>query len=378
MKAISLSGDSLKEIFSPTMRLMQTDCSCNWVVIIMALRRRQRGSSKLEELLPTLVTVKGHHEFKLVTASGKTAVKPESTEKTLCAPRPKFTTPSHRQQPPPTNPHGCPRRNHTGPFRFLELPQEIRDEVYSYLVVRQTPHSPPILDATTILKNRKKRLQARKTRERLNQQRLLEGKRPSCPHSTTTTSTNHPDPILHVDLLRTSQKLADEATDCMYSKNVFAISLDKLPLTSFDTPPGWDLSRIKRLQIELQLKDAIRMNRYVDWSSFFSSFPSLQFLRVVPTLHPRYYEWSRCEFTEWGSKETPFVHKAFFRELLVAIPQYVDLKMGLPRDVAAGVQEVQVQGKLGIDEKFLWDMYLELGNRVGVTGKPLAVSRVVC
>ena len=72
------------------------------------------------------------------------------------------------------------------------------------------------------------------------------------------------------------------------------------------------------------------------------------------------------------------MHKAFFRELLVAIPQYVDLKMGLPRDVAAGVQEVQVQGKLGIDEKFLWDMYLELGNRVGVTGKPLAVSRVVC
>jgi hypothetical protein len=342
------------------MRLMEkTDYSCNWVV--MALRRRQRGSSKLEELLPTLLTFKGQ-DFKIV--SGKPAAKSEPSEKTLCTPRAKVT-PSHRQQHPP-NAHGCPRRNHNGPFRFLELPQEIRDEIYSYLVVRQTPHSPPILDATTILRNRKKRLAARKTRERLNQQRLLDGKRPTCPQTT------YPDPILHVDLLRTSQKLADEATDCMYSKNWFAISLDKLPLPTFEAPPGWDLSRIKRLQVEVQLKDAIRMNRYVDWASFFSAFSSLQFLRVVPTLHPRYYEWAQSEFVDWST--TPFVHKAFFRELLAAIPGYIDLKIGFPMDVG---ESMQVQGKAAITSKFLWDMYLDLGNRVDVTGKPLAVNRVV-
>lgn len=343
------------------MRLMQADCSCDWVV--MALRRRQRGVSKLEELLPTLLTVKGH-DLKVV--SGKPTAKSDRTERpSSCTPQAK-ATPCRRQQHPP-NAHWSPRRNHSGPFRFLELPQEIRDEIYSYLVVRQTHNSPPILDATTILKNRKKRLAARKTRERLNQQRLLDGKPPTCPHTT------HTDPILHVDLLRTSQKLADEAADCMYTKNWFAISLDKLPLPTFEVPPGWDLSRIKRLQIEIQLKDSIRMNRYVDWSSFFSSFPSLQFLRVVPTLHPRYYEWAKSEFTDWSA--TPFVHKAFFRELLAAVPGYVDLKIGLSVDAN---ENVQIQGKTAIDSRFLWDMYMELGSRVDGTGRPLAVNRVVC
>ncbi|EOA82562.1 uncharacterized protein SETTUDRAFT_140751 [Exserohilum turcica Et28A] len=328
----------------------------------MALRRRQRGSSKLEELLPILLTVKGAHDSK--PASAKPTIKSEPTERSSCTPRAKSTT-SHRQLHA-SKTHGSPSINHNGPFRFLELPQEIRDEVYSYLVVRQTPHSPPILDATTILRNRKKRLAARKTRERLNQQRLSDGKRPTCPQAT------HPDPILHVDLLRTSQRLADEATDCMYSKNWFAISLDKLPAPTFEIPPGWDLSRIKRLQVEVQLKDAIRMNRYVDWASFFSAFSSLQFLRIVPTLHTRYYEWAYPELMDWTT--TPFVHKAFFRELLAAIPPYIDLKIGFPMDSAG---DMQMQGKTAMSTKFLWDMYMELGNRVDSAGKPLAINRVV-
>ncbi|KNG49467.1 hypothetical protein DDE82_004943 [Stemphylium lycopersici] len=327
----------------------------------MALRRRQRGSSKLEELLPILLTVKGHESNVI---SGKPAVRSEHAERVPCAPRAKITS-SNRPQPTSTV-QACPRISHSGPFRFLELPQEIRDEVYSYLVVRQTLHSPPILDATAILKNRKKRLAARKTRDRLNQQRLSDGKRPTCPRTT------HTDPILHVHLLLTSQRLAGEAADCMYSKNWFAISLDKLPLPTFEVPPGWNLSRIKRLQVEVQLKDAIRMNRYVDWASFFSSFSSLQFLRIIPTLHQRYYEWANPEFCDWST--TPFVHKAFFRELLAAIPSYVDLKIGFPTSSA---EDTQIQVKSGISSKFLWDMYMELGSRVDGTGKPLAVNRVV-
>jgi hypothetical protein len=159
----------------------------------------------------------------------------------------------------------------------------------------------------------------------------------------------------------------------MYTNNWFAISLNKLPVPTYDVPQGWDLSRVKRLQVELQLKDAIRMNRYVDWASFFSAFPSLQFLRIIPTLHPRYYEWSHPEFYDWCT--TSFVHKAFFRELLTAVPSYVDLKIGLPMDDAA--DDVQLQGEVTVHPKYLWDMYLELGNRTDGAGRPLEVGRIV-
>ena len=327
------------------------------------MRQGQLRSSKLEELLPIFLTIKGlDPNFSSTRAPGK----PGHADPVRCERRTKIPS-ARRQQPLSTTHHVGHRRSTSTPFQFFELPQEIRDEVYSYLVVHQNnAHSLPILDATAILKNRKKRLAARKTRERLNQQRLSDGKRPTCSRTT------HTDPILHVDLLRTSQRLADEAADCMYSKNWFAISLDKLPLPTFEVPQGWDLSRVKRLQVEVQLKDAIRMNRYVDWASFFSSFSSLQFLRIIPTLHQRYYEWANPEVCDWSS--TPFVHKAFFRELLAAIPGYVDLKIGFP---ISSAEDTQMQGKPGISSKFMWDMYMELGNRVDGAGKPLAVKRVV-
>jgi len=156
----------------------------------------------------------------------------------------------------------------------------------------------------------------------------------------------------------------------MYTKNWFAISLSKLPQTTFEVPQGWDTSRIKRLQVEVQLKDAIRMNRYIDWASFFSAFSSLQFLRIVPTLHPRYYEWARSEFDDWST--IPFVHKAFFRELLATIPRHVDLTIGLPIDA-----NVQIQGKVAVDQKLLWDMYIELGNRTDGAGKLIPISHVL-
>ena len=327
----------------------------------MAMRQGQRRSSKLEELLPILLTVKGlDHNLTNTRAPGK----PGHADPARCERRTKITS-ARRQQPLSTTHHVGHRRSTSTPFQFFELPQEVRDDVYSYLVVHQSnAHSPPILDATAILKNRKKRLAARKTRDRINLQRLSDGKRPICSRAANT------EPILHMDLVRTSHRLAHEATDCMYTKNWFAISMSKLPQSTFDIPQGWDTLRIKRLQVEVQLKDAIRMNRYIDWASFFSAFPSLQFLRIVPTLHPRYYEWARSEFGDWST--IPFIHKAFFRELLAAIPRHVDLTIGLPIDA-----DVQIQGKVAVDEKLLWDMYIELGNRTDGAGKLIPVSRVL-
>ncbi|KAI4959155.1 hypothetical protein J4E86_002876 [Alternaria arbusti] len=328
----------------------------------MAAPQRRRGGSMLEELLPSLLILKG-------LESGDISKKDAELSRALHG--------VQHERRPRTIPPRRPRRvsnavvtqriTNGRPFRFFELPQEIRDEVYSHLVVRRTSRSLPILDATTILNDRKKRLAALKSRERLNQRRLSTGKRPVCPR------TAEPEPLLHLELLRASQRLAGEATDCMYTNNWFAISLNKLPVPTYDIPHGWDLSRVKRLQVELQLKDAIRMNRYVDWASFFSALPSLQFLRIVPTLHPRYYEWSHPEFHEWST--TPFVHKAFFRELLAAIPAYVDLKIGLAMDNAS--DDVQMQGEVFLHRKYLWDMYAELGSRVDGAGRRIEVERIV-
>lgn len=328
----------------------------------MALHQRPRGSSKLEELLPGLLILKG-------LESGDISKKDAEFSRAVHGvhhERRTRTTPARKPQRTP-NTLVNQRITNGRPFRFFELPQEIRDEVYSHLVVRKTSRSIPILDATAILNDRKKRLTARKSRERLNQRRLSIGKRPLCPR------TADPEPILHLELLRASQRLADEATDCMYTNNWFAISLNKLPVPTYEVPQGWDLSRVKRLQVEVQLKDAIRMNRYVDWASFFSAFPSLQFLRIIPTLHPRYYEWSHPEFYDWST--TPFVHKAFFRELLAAIPGYVDLRLGLPMDSAA--DDVQMQGEIDVNRKYLWDMYVELGSRFDGAGRLLEVERIV-
>ncbi|KAF1830502.1 hypothetical protein BDW02DRAFT_99399 [Decorospora gaudefroyi] len=253
------------------------------------------------------------------------------------------------------------------PFPFFELPQEIRDQIYSCLVVRRDPHGGPVLDATTILKNRKKRLAAQKARDRVNRQRLLSGKPPICARRTV------PEPILHLDLLQGSQQMYNESTDCMYSTNWFAVSLAKLPSTTCHVPDGWNLSRAKRLQLEVQVKDAIRMNRYIDWMSFFSSFTSLRFLRIIITLHPRYYEWAREELCDWQT--THYVHKAFFRELLAAIPSDIDLRIGPPTDISSPT--VDLQGKTLVDKAILWDMYAELGSRNDSGGRPLPVGRVV-
>ena len=259
-----------------------------------------------------------------------------------------------------------PRIPYNTPFPFFELPQEIRDQVYSSLVVRQDPGRLPVLDATTILKDRKKRLAAQKARSRLNQQRLSSGQRPICARTTI------PEPILHLDLLRASGRMHEEATDCLHTNNWFAISLAKLPSTAFDIPDGWNLSQIKRLRIEIQVKDAIRMNRYIDWTSFFSTFPSLRFLRIIPTFHSRYYEWAYPELCDWRS--THFVHKAFFRELLAAVPGYVNLKIGLPSNLQG---DVELQGNTVINNRLLWDMYAELGRRFDSAGRLLAVNCVV-
>ncbi|KAF2176630.1 hypothetical protein K469DRAFT_399487 [Zopfia rhizophila CBS 207.26] len=260
------------------------------------------------------------------------------------------------------------------PFRFCDLPREIRDHVYSYLVVcRQRKTS--VVEAKAILRSQKKRASAQRTRERLNEKRAQAGRPPISPRGSAA------DPFIHSNILLTSKQLYHEAGDCMYQNNWFAISLDNFCYTdiksTIDAPLSWDFSKITRMQIELQLKDSQRMNRYINWGSLFSAFSTLRFLRIIPTFHPRYYDWAHSELKTWES--THFVFRAFFRELLASIPGNINLKLGpspCPED------DMQLEGRCHISTRLLRKMYLEIGKRRGIDtreheGRDVSVGRAV-
>lgn len=224
----------------------------------------------------------------------------------------------------------------------------------SYLVVRRGPPL-PLLEAKVILQDQKKRITVSRNREKQNIRRAQTGRLPIAHRNSPT------EPIVCLDAMRASRTLYHEAKDCFYRSNHFAISLDSLPATTMKIPAGWDCSRIKRLQLEIQLKDSPRMNSYIDWTSFFAKFPSLVHLRIIPSFHSRYYEWSRPELEDWSTAH--FVFRSFFRELLASIPENIVCKLGQSMDPGSNMQ---LEGKAPIPSKILWDMYTDLGPRSGI------------
>ncbi|KAL5117562.1 hypothetical protein ACEQ8H_004592 [Pleosporales sp. CAS-2024a] len=233
------------------------------------------------------------------------------------------------------------------PFPFFRLPRELRDQVYSSLVTRSDGHY-PIISAISLLNDKKARRATHIKRERLNRKRIVDGKPPIRIRD------SRPEPIVHLNLLRASRRLGDEAREWFYNSNWFAVTLDKLPLTTFEAPYGWDISKITRLQVEIQMKDAAHMNNYVDWTSFLCAFTSVRFLHIIPTFHPRYSAWACPELSSWASFH--YVHKAFFRELLAAIPSNVDTRfMGS----MSATKDMQLQGQ-PMSDTAIEDLYAEL------------------
>jgi hypothetical protein len=226
--------------------------------------------------------------------------------------------------------------------------------VLSYLFVRRG-RQVPILEAKHIMRKQKRRAAVLKSREKQNIRRAQIG-RPPVAHRDAPA-----EPIVCMDAMRASRSLYYEAKDCFYRCNYFAISLDSFPATTMEIPAGWDCSRIKRMQLELQLKDAHRMNRYIDWSSFFAQFPSLVHLRIIPSFHPRYYEWARSELED--GRTAHYIFRAFFRELLASIPEHVACKLGHSMNPQG---DMQLEGKKSVSQKVLWDMYTDLRPRSGV------------
>ncbi|KAH7138974.1 hypothetical protein B0J11DRAFT_31789 [Dendryphion nanum] len=290
-----------------------------------------------------------------------------SIRESLSEPSESGLTPRHiHRQPVSPSPTDCTPEN---PFPFFNLPREVRDHVYSYLVVHRGKRT-PIIEAKPIIRGQKKRATAQRTRQRLNFRRSQNGRRPITPREPVA------EPTVHLNVLRVSRSMNYEASDYLYKNNWFAISIDNFPITNLETPYGWNFQQIKKLQVELQLKDAQRMNSYVDWRTFFAAFSSLRFLRIVPTFHSRYFEWAEAELRDWNSAH--FIFRAFFRELLASIPDSVQYKLGPSLDPS---DDMQLEGKTPVSTHLLQDMYIELGSS-GIEGhyleaRQLAASRVV-
>ncbi|KAF2743097.1 hypothetical protein M011DRAFT_431746 [Sporormia fimetaria CBS 119925] len=335
--------------------MKDVSCCCNMAKIhhfymsMMALRRNPVRKCKKEELRDPMDV-------------------PECGVVEAIIERPEPTPPSlNYSQYPPSRRRATETTNFdsSGPFRFLDLPREVRDQVYSYLLTRPGKKI-SILDSRAILRSQKKRATAARTRDRLNQKRLQNGRRPITPRDSTFA------PIIDVNVIQTSRQLHNEATTFLYRHNWFAISLDSFPVLTIDTPTGWKSSLITRLQLELLLKDAQRMSTYVDWATFFASFPELRFLRLIPTYHPRYYDWTHTELGSWASAH--YVFRSFFRDLLMQIPEGVILKLGPSYDPE---DNMQLEGKSHVSRRVLMDMHVELGMRGNGYGTLLGVEKVV-
>ncbi|KAF2678431.1 hypothetical protein K458DRAFT_138823 [Lentithecium fluviatile CBS 122367] len=335
--------------------LKDVACCCNmgkiqqFYMSMMALRRNPYRKCKKEDLPTAATQIFGNEWTGRLTEERVETIEPAEGNKSV-------------------QPFRFPRGDSSSePFPFFSLPREVRDHVYSYLVVRRGRRT-PILEAKSSLRAQKKRATAQRTRERLNLKRIQSGRRPIAPREPAT------EPVVHLDVLRASKLLHFEAGDCLYQHNWFAISIDNFPSTAIETPPGWGYARITKMQLELQLKDAQRMNSYIDWAPFFAMFPSLRFLRIIPTFHPRYYDWAISELNEWNSAH--YIFRAFFRELLASIPEQLVLKLG-PSLIHH--DDMQLEGKATVGKRVLWDMYTELGTRrdVGGSGNFFAVDQIV-
>ncbi|KAF2115924.1 hypothetical protein BDV96DRAFT_492431 [Lophiotrema nucula] len=245
----------------------------------------------------------------------------------------------------------------TAPFRFGDLPREIRDHVYSFLVVKRG-RKVPVIEAKSIMKVQKKRATAQRTRERLNQKRAQTGRGPIVPKE------GPAEPIIYMNILQASQQLHHEAVDCLYQTNWFAISLETFCFPHLDVPPGWDMGRITKMQLEIQLKDSQRMNTFVDWGAFFSLFPTLRTLRIIPSFHSRYYDWARTELESWAKAH--FVFRGFFRELVVAIPDRIHLTLGPSIDAE---DDMHLEGKAPVSTRLLQQMFDEFGFTRGIDSR---------
>ncbi|KAH7400595.1 hypothetical protein DE146DRAFT_467350 [Phaeosphaeria sp. MPI-PUGE-AT-0046c] len=309
--------------------------------IMMALRRNPQRTCQ-EGVLQPFAAVKPQRlefEFKATPFVGE--LRPPTQQR-----RAKRRATNARKRRPSILVQPVHRPANDEPFPFFQLPREIRDQVYSCLVI---PTNDNTIAALPLLHERKRRVAAEMKREKLNRKRMSDGRPP------VRVRLPDPEPLLHLNLLQASRALYVEAKDCLYSSNWFAITLDRLPFTTFETPFGWDLSRVTRLQLEVQLKDAAHMNSYVDWTALFSAFKSLRFLRVLPTFHPRYHDWALPELSEWSTAH--YIHKAFFRELLAVIPSHVNITS--PVELQG---DMHLQGR-PISPNLIQDMYINLGAR---------------
>lgn len=246
------------------------------------------------------------------------------------------------------------------PFRFLNLPAELRNMVYGYLLINNRCKNDPVFSAPEIKKGIRKRVAINRRRQTLSKKREEEGKKSVQRRAPTT------EPLAYISILSACKQIHDEAKDILYRKNSFRIAIRNF---KWDNNPeymqldcglyGWDFPRITNLQLELSIDWHADLATRVNWVGLTKAMPALRRLQVFVTL-PDPSRWGRSELSDWG--QVDWKYKAIFRDLVAAIPKSVNVKWGLTLR-----QKVRdFKDKDYVEGRVLRAMYREFENQQGI------------
>ncbi|KAF1921007.1 hypothetical protein BDU57DRAFT_439360 [Ampelomyces quisqualis] len=218
---------------------------------------------------------------------------------------------------------------------FMELPTEIRCEIYCYLLTIQHGTTHATISATDFIYRaviRKARRESPGTldedRKRVKAEYLDDIDLPERTKKTMLEYDGNDEPLLQIQILRVCRQVYQEAKPIMYKQNAFYIdSPGLLPAVPFHHHffAGWDLSEIRHLRLDLDFShysSCLSSRAYGTWSTFLL-LPALKEITIVVRFVTKGYRFTDRQRPSWP---TLTYCAPALPNILAAIPASVKIK----------------------------------------------------